>query len=154
MVERKSRASSLEARQSHAISECLTHNLLLLFEQYLRASEGLRDELKQKNQHGRSTAAAWACAATGILRAAGNFIHTALQRATRRTRRFIRRARVWIHPKAPWRDSIARLRQGRASTSAWFSAPVIGQAVTTATAPLRQTSFLIMSVELLFPSTR
>ena len=48
MGERKSWASSLEAKQSHAIFECLAHNLLLLFEQYLGHSEGLRDELGEK----------------------------------------------------------------------------------------------------------
>jgi hypothetical protein len=46
MNERKSWASSLEAKQSHAIFESLAHNLLLLFEQYLTESEGLRDELE------------------------------------------------------------------------------------------------------------
>jgi hypothetical protein len=118
MVERKSWASSLEAKQSHAIFECLAHNLLLLFEQYLSHSEGLSDELEEKKQQGRSKAAARACAATGILRAAGNFINTALQRATQRTQRFIRWVRVWIYKQAPWGDSIARLRHVWATTSA------------------------------------
>jgi hypothetical protein len=96
-------------------------NLLPLSGQYLSHSEGLGDELEGKKQQGRSKAAALSTAATGILRAAGNFINTALQRATRR---FIRRVSVWICKQATWRDSIARLRQVRASTSAWFSAPI------------------------------
>ena len=54
MDERKSWASSLDAKQSHAIFECLAHNLLLLFEQYLGQSEGLRDELEEKKQQGRA----------------------------------------------------------------------------------------------------
>lgn len=41
---RSSWASSLEAKQSRAIFECLTHNLLLLFEQRIRRDEGLSDE--------------------------------------------------------------------------------------------------------------
>lgn len=49
--------------------------------------------------------------AAGIIRTAGNFINTALTRATQRTQRFIRWVRVWSYKKAPWRDSIARLRE-------------------------------------------
>jgi len=118
MKERKSWASSLEAKQSHAIFECLTHNLLLLFEQHLRESEGLRDELEEKKQQGRSRTASVAAKLAGITRSVGNFINTALTRATQRTQRFIRWVRVWIYKQAPWRDSIARLREVWATTSA------------------------------------
>ena len=111
MNERKSWASSLEAKQSHAIFECLAHNLLLLFEHYLRESEGLRDELEEKKQQGRSKAVAVATKVAGIVRTVGNFINTALTRATQRTERFIRWVSVWIYKQAPWRDSIARLRE-------------------------------------------
>ena len=111
MGERKSWGSSDEAKQSHAIFECLAHNLLLLFEQYLGLSEGLRDELEERKQLGRGRAGAEASAAAGIIRSAGNFINTALARATQRTQRFIRWVRVWIYRRAPWRDSIARLRE-------------------------------------------
>lgn len=116
--ERKSWASSLEAKQSHAIFECLTHNLLLLFEQYLGHSEGLRDELEEKKQQGRAKSTTITSVAAGIIRTAGNFINTALTRATQRTQRFIRWVRVWIYKQAPWRDSIARLREVWATTSA------------------------------------
>ena len=111
MHERKSWASSLEAKQSHAIFECLGHNLLLLFEQYLGASEGLRDELEEKKQQGRIKSSGLEIIAAGIIRAAGNFINTALQRATQRTQRFIRWVRVWIYKQAPWGDSIHRLKE-------------------------------------------
>jgi hypothetical protein len=111
MVERKSWASSLEAKQSHAIFECLAHNLLLLFEQYLGQSEGLRDELEPRKQQGRAKAAVVASTADGLIRAAGNFINTALQRATQRTQRFIRWVRVWIYKQAHWGDSLARLKE-------------------------------------------
>jgi len=105
MVERKSWASSLVAKQSHAIFECLAHNLLLLFEKYIVRSEGLRDEMELEKHQGRTKAP------TGIIRAIGNFINTAVHRATQRTQRFIRWVRVWIYKDAPWRDSIARLRE-------------------------------------------
>lgn len=116
--ERKSWASSHEAKQAHGIFECLTHNLLLLFEQYLGHSEGLRDELEEKKQQGRPRATTLASLDLGIVRAVGNFINTALARATQRTQRFIRWVRVWIYKQAPWRDSIARLREVWATTSA------------------------------------
>ena len=104
MGERKSWASSLTAKQSHAIFE-------LLFEQYLNHSEGLRDELEEKKQRGRTKAVTAASTSAGIIRTTGNFINTALSRATQRTQRFIRWVRVWIYKQAPWGDSIARLRQ-------------------------------------------
>jgi hypothetical protein len=88
MGERKSWASSLAAKQSHAIFECLTHNLLLLFEEHIGQSEGLRDELEEKKQPARAKVTGLASLAAGIIRAAGNFINTALLRATQRTQRF------------------------------------------------------------------
>jgi len=111
MGERKSWASSLEAKQSHAIFECLAHNLLLLFEALIGQSEGLRDELEEKKQQGRAKVTGIAAVAAGIIRAAGNFINTAILRATQRTQRFIRWVRVWIYKQAPWRDSLVRLRE-------------------------------------------
>ena len=58
-----------------------------------------------------------ALVAVGLIRAAGNFINTALTRATQRTQRFNRWVRVWIYKQTPWRDSITRLRQVWATTS-------------------------------------
>jgi Transposase DDE domain len=118
MCERKSWASSHEAKQSHAIFECLAHNLLLLFEEYIGRSEGLRDELEEKKQQGRSKVRGLASMASGVIRAAGNFINTALCRATQRTQRFIRWVRVWIYKRAPWRESLGRSRQVWGVTSA------------------------------------
>jgi len=115
--ERKSWASSLAAKQGHGIFECLAHNLLLLFEQYLGQSEGLRDELEEKKQQGRAKAANVDPIAGDVVRATGNFINTALRRATQRTQRFIRWVRVWIYKQAPWRDSIHRLKEVWGATS-------------------------------------
>ena len=111
MGERKSWASSDEAKQSHGIFECLTHNLLLLFEQYLSQSEGLRDELEKRKQQGRNKTEQAASALVSVIRPVGNFINTALQRATQRTQRFIRWVRAWIYKEAPWRASIDRLKE-------------------------------------------
>jgi hypothetical protein len=117
MGERKSWGSSLEAKQSHAIFECLAHNLLLLFEQYITGNEGLRDEVEEKKQQDRAKVAVVTSTPTGTIRSAGNFINTALHRATQRTQRFIRWVRVWIYKEAPWRESNARLRVVWGSTS-------------------------------------
>lgn len=60
--------------------------------------------MQEKKQQDRFKAA-------GVIRAAGNFINTALQRATQRTQRFIRWVRVWIYKQALWNDSITRLKE-------------------------------------------
>lgn len=111
MSELKSWASSLEAKQSHAIFECLTHNLLFLFEEYLTRTEGLRDELEEKRQRGRIKDEVSRSLDMDVIPVVRNFVNTAIQRATQRTQRFIRWVRVWIYKKAGWGDSIARLRE-------------------------------------------
>jgi len=111
MGECKSWASSQEAKQSHAIFECLTHNLFLLFESYLTSTVGLRDELEKKKQEGRVKTVVIQSLAQGETGISRNFINTAIMRATQRTQRFIRWVRVWIYKQARWSDSIARLRE-------------------------------------------
>ncbi len=106
MNERKSWASAPDAKKAHAIFECLSHNLLLLFEKHLEKTEGLRDEVEAKKQAGRIKAAPGA-----IVRAVRNFINSALTRATQRTQRFIRWVRVRLYLDAPWSESMARLRE-------------------------------------------
>lgn len=83
----------------------------MLFEQYLSQSEGLRDKVEVKKQEGRAKATLLASLAAGVIRVAGNFINTALTRATQRTQRFIRWVRVWIYKQAAWGDAIARLKE-------------------------------------------
>ena len=106
MKERKSWASSPEAKKSHAIFECLAHNLLLLFEKHLEQSEGLRDEVEEKKQAGRIKTSPAA-----IIHLARNFISSALTRATQRTQRCIRWVRARLYIEAPWSESVARLRE-------------------------------------------
>jgi IS4 transposase len=106
MNERKSWASSTEAKKSHAVFECLSHNLLLLFEKHIERTEGVRDEVEERKQAGRIKAAP-----ATILRAARNFINSALARATQRTQRFIRWVRVRLYLDVPWSESLARLRE-------------------------------------------
>jgi hypothetical protein len=117
MNERKSWASSLEAKQSHALFECLTHNLLLLFEERLIREEGIQDEVETKKQTGRTRPARLQPGRPNLTKAVKtvrNFIHSAVHsavtRATQRTQRFIRWVRVRIYQRAPWSESLARLR--------------------------------------------
>lgn len=106
MEERKSWASSDAAKQSHAVFECLAHNLLLLLEEKIIQEEGLIDECERKKDLGRKRQGS-----PEMLRRkkVGNMINTAIIRATQRTQRFIRWVRNRIYMKALWSSSVARL---------------------------------------------
>lgn len=109
--ERKSWASAPEAKQSHAIFECLAHNLLLIFERHMIVEEGLQDKAEVKKQKGRGRPPVETQSDDeGGTRSIRSFINSAVQRATQRTQRFIRwvRGRIYLH--VPWGDSLARLR--------------------------------------------
>ena len=105
MNERKSWASSKEAKKSHAIFECLAHNLLLLLEKHLENTEEIHDEVEEKKQEGRLKRAPRI-----IIKTVRNYINSALTRATQRTQRFIRWVRVRLYLDVPWCESVARLR--------------------------------------------
>jgi hypothetical protein len=114
MNERKSWASSLTAKKSHAIFECLAHNLLLLFEERLIREEGIRDEVEAKKQIGRTCQTRPKPGEPKIMKVVKivrNFINSAVTRATQRTQRFIRWVRVRIYQRVPWSESVARLRE-------------------------------------------
>ena len=111
MNERKSWASSKESKKSHAIFECLTHNLLLLFEKHIEKTEVIRDEAEEKKQKGRIKTQTKKSAVKKVIMHVKNFINSALTRATQRTQRFIRWVRVWIYKQAPWSESILRLKE-------------------------------------------
>jgi hypothetical protein len=106
MEERKSWASSPEAKRAHGQFECLAHNLTLLVEWEMKAL-GYEDEVEMKkgatrgktrsNREGKPMAAA------------ANFIGKAVVRATQRTVRFIRWLRGHIYSEAPLRVSAVRL---------------------------------------------
>jgi hypothetical protein len=108
MHERKSWASSLEAKEAHAVFECIAHNLLVLFEQRIVDEEVLCDEVEQNRKIGRTRENPDDIAPVNDER---NFINSAVTRATQRTQRFIRWIRVRIYQQAPWSESIVRLRE-------------------------------------------
>jgi len=105
MRERKHGPVRRRPGKSHALFECIAHNLLLLFERHIETAEGLRDEVEEKKQAGRTKAK------PGIVQMVRNFINSALTRATQRTQRFIRWVRVRLYQNVPWSESVARLRE-------------------------------------------
>tara|TARA_B110000014_G_scaffold260355_1_gene249928 strand:+ start:338 stop:1627 length:1290 start_codon:yes stop_codon:yes gene_type:complete len=106
MEERKSWASSDEAKQTHAVFECLAHNLLLLLEVKMIQEEGLTDELERKKDLGRKREGS---PERLRLKKVGNMVNTAISRATQRTQRFIRWVRVRIYLNVSWLASVSRL---------------------------------------------
>ena len=104
MEERKSWASSDEAKQAHAIFECLAHNLLLFLEDRIIKEEGMVDECEREKDLGRKREGSPQCLR---LKKVGNMVNTAINRATQRTQRFIRWVRNRIYMQAPWIDSVA-----------------------------------------------
>ena len=106
--ERKSWASSEEAKQAHAIFECLAHNLALLLEHQIKQAEELDDEVEIAKAKGRRKSIR---NRDGEKKPRGkNYINQIIQRATHRTQRFIRWLRAQLYSKALWEDSIDLLR--------------------------------------------
>jgi len=109
MEERKSWASSEEAKQAHGIFECLAHNLALIFELEVKEREDLSDEVESEKQTRREP---FLKNREGeVMKSGGNFINQAVQRATQRTQRFIRWLRVALYREVPWHEAVARLRE-------------------------------------------
>ena len=106
MEERKSWASTVEAKQANAIFECLAHNLLLLLEEKIISEEGLVDECERKKDLGRKREGS---PEQLRLKNEGNMVNTAIRRATHRTQRFIRWVRNRIYLTRSWRQSLTRL---------------------------------------------
>lgn len=99
LEERRSWASSPTAKKAHAIFECLAHNLMLLFEDFLKQAEGMNDDVEVKKQKGRLK----------HLKQSQSFINSHLRRATQRTQRFIRWLRAYLYKSAHWSEATGRL---------------------------------------------
>lgn len=95
--ERKSWATSTEAKQAQATFECLLHNLLLLMEEYLQEVEGLYDEQSEKQNRGRK-----------LMKPIG-FINQIVQRASHRSLKLIRWLRNLLFTQASWSHALKRL---------------------------------------------
>ena len=107
----KSWASSLDAKEAHAVFECIAHNLLVLFEQRIVDEEVLCDEVEQNRQIGRTRENPDDIAPVNDER---NFINSAVTRATQRTQRFIR----WISGPHISTSSLERIYRSPARTLA------------------------------------
>ena len=107
--ERKSWASSDEAKQAHALFECLAHNLSLVLEHQIIEHVGITDEIETKKKQGREKTRT--NREGKPLKRAKNYINQAIQRATHRTQRFIRWLRQQVYTQLPWRESIKHLTQ-------------------------------------------
>lgn len=107
MEEQKSWASSQAAKESHAIFECLAHNLALLFEEKIVDEEKISDGRESKKANQRQATRKNREGAP--LASGNNFINGAFTRATQRTVRYLRWLRNWLYREAPWSEAIARL---------------------------------------------
>ena len=103
LSEKRSWASSKTAKKTHALFLCLTHNLMLLQEEHLKHSEGLRDEVEAKKNQTRERTRV-----TGVRKKyKNNFINTFFERASQRTVRYIRWLRNALRNRASYEASLA-----------------------------------------------
>jgi hypothetical protein len=80
MEERKSWASSKAAKKSHAVFECMAHNLMLLLEDEIKQSEGITDELEIEKARGRTSPLSGESG--GGKKKSPSFINSIVQRVT------------------------------------------------------------------------
>ena len=107
MEERKSWASSENAKESHGLFKCLAHNLSLLLEEKIKQDENLTDEReKEKKERRQKTRRN---REGKLLVPTSNFINQVFTRATQRTVRYLRWLRNWLYREAPWSQALARL---------------------------------------------
>ena len=97
--ERKSWATTQEAKMAQATFQCLLHNLALLVEEKIQQEEGFCDMVSQEQNEKRARPPE------------KGFINQIVQRATQRTFRFIRWLRNFIHSNVSYSQAIARLRE-------------------------------------------
>ena len=103
--EKRSWASSKEAKMAHAQFLCLTHNLMLLLEEHLDKNESMKDQVEPKKKaiRQKTRLQGWR------KKLKPSFINTFFKRASQRTVRFIRWLRDSLARKLPYSDSLAEL---------------------------------------------
>ena len=96
----KSWASGDTAKEMHANLICLTHNLMVLFEDEIEKAEGISNTPERKRKSERE----------GEARKSGaGYVATVMQRFTVRSVKFVRWLRNFIYSEASWGDALARL---------------------------------------------
>lgn len=98
LEERKSWATSLIAKKAQAVFQCLTHNLLLLFEEKIEREESIKDDYAKKQDEGRQRPKP------------KGYINKIVERASHRTFRFIRWLRNHLTMEGCWSVAVRRLK--------------------------------------------
>ena len=103
--EKRSWASSITAKKTHALFLCLTHNLMLIQEEHFRHNEGLSDKIEEKKKQIREKTRV-----TGSAKKyKDNFINTFFQRASQRTFRYVRWLRNSLRFQVSYEESLIDL---------------------------------------------
>ena len=107
LEEKRSWASSKEAKKSHAHFLCLAHNLMLLLEDDLKKEHRMKDEMEAKKKVIRQRSKA---KGTGFRKhRPASFINSFFKRAKQRTYRFIRWLRDVLVKRLSYKPSIDEL---------------------------------------------
>jgi len=110
LEEKRSWASSKEAKTSHAHFLSLTHNLMLLLEEYLQSEESMRDEVEPRKREIRERRQQEK--RKGFRKdLKPSFINSFFTRATQRTVRFIRWLRECLSKKLRYREALHELTE-------------------------------------------
>jgi hypothetical protein len=108
LMERKSWASSREAKCMQAQFLCLAHNLMILEEERLRVEAGVVNVAEDKRRTKRLAKAVEIAAKAGRIFSEIQIRH---QRATQRSVKFIRWLRAFLFREAHWDHMLAVLNR-------------------------------------------
>jgi hypothetical protein len=100
MLERKSWASGDTAKEVHANFICLTHNLMVLFEDEIEKAGGISNAPERKRKSKREEEAK---------KSGAGYVATMVQRFTVRSVKFVRWLRNFLYSEAAWGEALARL---------------------------------------------
>lgn len=109
LCETKAWASSATAKTQQARLLCLTHNLMTLLEEQIRKGGGVINHAEFKRK--AKTSATSAAATPSSSRPENGPIHSAAERLTQRTVKFIRWLKNHLDLERDWDHAIARLTQ-------------------------------------------
>ena len=100
LLERKSWASGEVAKEVHANFICLTHNLMVLFEDEIEKAERISNTAERKRKSERE----------GEARKSGaGYVATVMQRITVRSVKFVRWLRNFMYSEDAWGTALASL---------------------------------------------
>jgi hypothetical protein len=100
MRERKSWASSKAAKEANANFICLTHNLMMLFEDEIEKAEEISNTPEKERKSEREAEAK---------ESGAGYVATLIQRFTVRSVKFVRWLQNFMYNEAGWGDALARL---------------------------------------------